>query len=399
MVGRETTIENPYGFIYITTNLINGKKYLGQKSFDKGWERYLGSGRCFKAAVEKYGRKNFYRTIVCFCYSLEELNKTEYDLSVFLDVVEDRDWYNLCYGGSGSPGYILSEEEKHQRSVKSKEVWSREGFKDKMIKIHTGSKHRPRTEEQKRFLSERLKGVNKGKKNPQCRAIYCPELNEFFYSQIEAQEKYNIPPGGISCCCNGHQNTAGKHPVTGEPLTWEYVDKSHIERNKRNNTHKTGLDCWNIRAVNQYSLSGCLLRRWDYISQAGEKCGIDPSSIRKCCSGAYQTAGGFVWRYKDDFDEDFLVVRLPEIKNKGAVVQLDIHNRFICEYLYVAEAAKQNSFDESSINKCCNGKARSYKGFQFIRKRKYEQFIGEFGEDLGGFPVFELLNKQKEINN
>ncbi|WP_373854704.1 hypothetical protein [Clostridium arbusti] len=27
-------IENPYGFIYITTNMVNGKKYIGQKMFD-----------------------------------------------------------------------------------------------------------------------------------------------------------------------------------------------------------------------------------------------------------------------------------------------------------------------------------------------------------------------------
>lgn len=30
-------IINPYGFIYITTNMINGKRYIGQRKFTQGW--------------------------------------------------------------------------------------------------------------------------------------------------------------------------------------------------------------------------------------------------------------------------------------------------------------------------------------------------------------------------
>lgn len=68
--------------------MVNGKRYLGQKSFDDNykWKNYLGSGSAFKSAVRKYGKENFSRNIICFCDSLEELNKSEYDLSVFLNV-------------------------------------------------------------------------------------------------------------------------------------------------------------------------------------------------------------------------------------------------------------------------------------------------------------------------
>ena len=63
----ENTIRNPYGFVYITTNLINGKRYIGRCKFDttrpNAWKTYLGSGVALKLAVKKYGRQNFKKVI------------------------------------------------------------------------------------------------------------------------------------------------------------------------------------------------------------------------------------------------------------------------------------------------------------------------------------------------
>ena len=78
-------IQEPFGFIYITTNLINGKRYIGQRKFSDGWTTYLGSGKRFKQALKKYGRKNFVRSIVDIGYSREELNTKEIDLIKLLE--------------------------------------------------------------------------------------------------------------------------------------------------------------------------------------------------------------------------------------------------------------------------------------------------------------------------
>lgn len=44
-----------YGYIYETTNLINGKKYIGKRVKPKFDGNYKGSGKVLKHAIEKYG--------------------------------------------------------------------------------------------------------------------------------------------------------------------------------------------------------------------------------------------------------------------------------------------------------------------------------------------------------
>jgi hypothetical protein len=79
---KEEINKNAYGFIYITTNLINRKKYIGQKKFENGshmnrWVNYLGSGVLLKRAISKYEEKNFVRDIIAIAYNKEELDYLE----------------------------------------------------------------------------------------------------------------------------------------------------------------------------------------------------------------------------------------------------------------------------------------------------------------------------------
>ena len=46
-----------YGQIYLSINLINGKRYIGQSKQNN--PHYYGSGSIIKMAIKKYGRKNF----------------------------------------------------------------------------------------------------------------------------------------------------------------------------------------------------------------------------------------------------------------------------------------------------------------------------------------------------
>ena len=89
METNEKIINEPYGFIYITTNMVNGKRYLGQKRFEYGtdWRSYLGSGQALRTAINLYGKEKFSRNVVCFCYSEDELNQC-FDVNDYLKNID-----------------------------------------------------------------------------------------------------------------------------------------------------------------------------------------------------------------------------------------------------------------------------------------------------------------------
>lgn len=89
-----------YGYIYLTTNLINGKKYIGQHAHEEFDTNYIGSGKMLLLAVEKYGKDNFSCEILEWCETEEQLGEAEYRHIVEHNAVEDRNYYNLVEGGN-----------------------------------------------------------------------------------------------------------------------------------------------------------------------------------------------------------------------------------------------------------------------------------------------------------
>ena len=72
-------------------------------------------------------------------------------------------------------------------------------------------------------ISKSLKGKRTGSENPTARKIKCITTGEIFECILDAERKYNIEHSSIIKCCRGKQKSAGKHPVTGEKLVWEYI--------------------------------------------------------------------------------------------------------------------------------------------------------------------------------
>lgn len=95
-----------YGYIYLTTNNVNNKKYIGQSSYKKiNKKDYLGSGKYLKKAIQKYGKENFSQEILIEAETFEELNHLEKIYIAKYNAVQSKEFYNISPGGRASLGF------------------------------------------------------------------------------------------------------------------------------------------------------------------------------------------------------------------------------------------------------------------------------------------------------
>jgi hypothetical protein len=134
--------EGYIGFVYLITNTITGKKYIGKKLFyfskvkykthvqkngkkvkkkiksliDSDWQEYWGSSENLHKDIEKLGKENFTREILYFCKTKAELSYTESREQFDRRVLETDDYYNgiinVRVGGSPSLKQALLEQNK-----------------------------------------------------------------------------------------------------------------------------------------------------------------------------------------------------------------------------------------------------------------------------------------------
>lgn len=112
-----------FGYIYKTTNLVNGKIYVGKHEASAFDTKYIGSGVVFSKALKKYGKENFECVLLEAVDSKEELNVREKYWIAKFKARDKRIGYNINEGGEGNPGY------KHTDTCKAAMSEKKKGYK------------------------------------------------------------------------------------------------------------------------------------------------------------------------------------------------------------------------------------------------------------------------------
>lgn len=133
-----------YGYVYITTNLINNKRYIGQHRSDKFDTKYKGSGTLITQAFKKYGFENFRTTILEWFDSPEELNEGEKRYIKEYEADTSDSFYNITRGGDG-----------HSCEPWNKGLKKAQPLTDKMIDSLDKGRHLPASEKLKQKLRNR----------------------------------------------------------------------------------------------------------------------------------------------------------------------------------------------------------------------------------------------------
>ena len=131
----EEISEEYIGFVYLITNLTNGKKYIGKKlakfkvtkkplkgkknkrrsTKESDWRDYWGSSDNLNADVEHLGPENFTREILYYCTSRGELSYLEAKEQFDREVLKTDEYYNgIINVRVGSSKALIESLNRHQ---------------------------------------------------------------------------------------------------------------------------------------------------------------------------------------------------------------------------------------------------------------------------------------------
>lgn len=269
--------------IYLVINLITNEKYVGQSiDVETRWKQHLMAAQNPKEntllyqAIRQYGKENFSCELLEEC-SKEKLNEREIYWIDYYDTFQHG--YNMTHGGQGSYGWKFNPDEIYRlwdegKSIKeiqiilgcSEQLISNrlKGYKD-YDRATAFARNFSMPIYQYSLLGEYINffpsasaaakalGHNRNdtilacannKINsaygyqwnykkvdkmpiiaaPHSKLVQCIETGEIFTSTKEAAKACNLKShSNIIECISGKKKSAGKHPITGEKLHWQYI--------------------------------------------------------------------------------------------------------------------------------------------------------------------------------
>jgi len=175
-------ISKKINYVYITTNILTGLKYVGSHCTDNIDDNYLGSGRYFIKAVQKYGKNNFRREILEHCDNIRLARELE-EKYIREHNTLFPNGYNLSPTGGCERGISGALSDEHKKSIRRwqsgktyEEIYGEERAKEIKEKQNQLKIGRKQSQETINKRIKKIKGTQKGKT----------------YEEMYGEEKANI---------------------------------------------------------------------------------------------------------------------------------------------------------------------------------------------------------------
>lgn len=219
--------------------------------------------------------------------------------------------------------------------------------------------------------------------------LNCNYINSFD-SIAEASEYTGIPRASIDKCVS--ENDISNKSAYG----YVFVKKGRSPYQVNETT----------RPVNQFDLKGNFICSYNSIKDASKATNIDSSNIIFCCKKQkYKSAGGYIWRYKD---EAFTKEEIDSLNNNTYILresiypsikQFDVFGNYIDTYKNVSIASQSTNTTQGSIISTCLGKTYSANKYvwRFIDD-DFDKYNINYEKNLSKiFPMINMYSTNDEF--
>lgn len=277
------------GYIYKTTNLINGKIYIGKHLATKFSLSYKGSGAILKQAFKKYGKENFSCELIAEATTEEELNNLE---AYWINYFNSRDpeiGYNIVEGGLGTSGYHHSEEAKQKMSEAKSGRSLTEDWKSKIAEANKCRTHSPETK-------QKISNSNKGKKRSEEAKANMRKGHQEHPTVFTDEYKAKLKQSRAEAIQSGRWSISEEgleriREAARKPKSEEHRRKLSESRKAK----QIGVGANNPNAKKIYCVETSTI--YTFAKEAAEALNISVASVRLCCQGRVKSVKGFHLNY------------------------------------------------------------------------------------------------------
>lgn len=287
-------------YVYMHTNKVNNKKYIGITGQERYWDRWRSDGSGYKTqvfgkAIQKYGWDNFKHEILEVVDSEDEALKQEQYYIETYNSDNPEYGYNISCGG---------------------------------VYTITGLYNLP----------------------SMSIPVYQYDLDGIFIaeypSMMEAERQTGIDNSAICACCKGINSYT-------KDCMWSYKKYDNIPPINKKEFRYERVIQKQEKQIYQYSLDGDFIASYNSLISASEITGIDFRLISACClnKNGRKMTGGYMWSY--DYNGKKIQPYKKEHFTKS-VATYDMDGNLIKIYKSIKEAILELQLKQSAASNICS---------------------------------------------